>query len=170
MKNHKSIVLTVLLALGSLTVLFPLYMTILIAFKSNQETAKSLFALPTMIHWENFAKAIKITNFFQAFRNSAVITVSTDCNHLPSQLVKCDWDRLDETDVDKKVEGNAINNVEEDQTIRIVEFELGCHFNNWQHDDWKRNEQGADEIKIEEFEELAFVHVTRDRIRNHGIR
>jgi len=76
MNKHKSVTLTVLLAIGSLTILFPLYMTVLIAFKSNQETARSLFALPTMIHWENFAKAIKITNFFQAFRNSAVITVT----------------------------------------------------------------------------------------------
>ena len=75
MNKQKSLLLTILLGLGSLTILFPLFMTVLIAIKSNQETARSLFALPTTIHWENFAKAIKITNFFQAFRNSAVITV-----------------------------------------------------------------------------------------------
>jgi raffinose/stachyose/melibiose transport system permease protein len=75
MRKSTSWGLTLLIALGSLLILFPLYMTIAIALKNPEEMANSLFALPTGLHFENFANAIKATNFFQAFQNSAVITV-----------------------------------------------------------------------------------------------
>jgi raffinose/stachyose/melibiose transport system permease protein len=75
MRKSTSWGLTLLIALGSLLILFPLYMTIAIALKNPEEMANSLFALPTGLHFENFANAIKATNFFKAFQNSAVITV-----------------------------------------------------------------------------------------------
>lgn len=66
---------TIFIAISSLIIIVPLYMTIMIAVKNGPETAKSLWALPTVIHWENFTKAIEMTNFFNAFKNSFVITV-----------------------------------------------------------------------------------------------
>lgn len=68
---------TVLVALGSLLIFLPLYMTVSIALKNPEEMAASVFALPTGLHWENFSEAIKVTNFFQAFQNSAIITIFT---------------------------------------------------------------------------------------------
>lgn len=67
--------ITVLVALGSLFILFPLYMTVSIALKNPEEMARSIFALPTGLHFENFKHAIEATNFFGALRNSFVITV-----------------------------------------------------------------------------------------------
>ncbi|MEK8130314.1 carbohydrate ABC transporter permease [Paenibacillus filicis] len=68
---------TILIALGSLLILFPLYMTVSIALKNPEEMAASIFALPTGLHFENFAHAIEATDFFRAFRNSFVITASS---------------------------------------------------------------------------------------------
>ncbi|MEC0092692.1 ABC transporter permease [Paenibacillus macquariensis subsp. defensor] len=66
---------TILIALGSLLILFPLYMTISIALKNPEEMALSIFSLPTGLHFENFRNAIEATNFFNALKNSVVITV-----------------------------------------------------------------------------------------------
>jgi len=68
---------TIIIALGSLLILFPLYMTIAIALKNPEEMARSIFALPTGLHFENFANAIKATNFFRALGNSTLITVTS---------------------------------------------------------------------------------------------
>ncbi|WP_025028456.1 carbohydrate ABC transporter permease [Caldalkalibacillus mannanilyticus] len=69
-------VLTFLLILGALLILFPLYLTITIAFKTPQEMAHSLLALPQNWTLNNFISAIEMTHFFRAFQNSAIITVS----------------------------------------------------------------------------------------------
>ncbi|WLD91655.1 carbohydrate ABC transporter permease [Alkalihalobacillus sp. AL-G] len=67
---------TVLLMLGSLLILFPLYLTITIALKTPKELANSLWALPKEWKWQNFLDAIELTNFFSALTNSLIITVS----------------------------------------------------------------------------------------------
>ncbi|MBD1381456.1 carbohydrate ABC transporter permease [Metabacillus arenae] len=65
---------TILLMIGSLAILVPLYLTITIAFKTPQEMAGNLLALPQSWSLDNFAKAIEMTNFFNAFKNSAFVT------------------------------------------------------------------------------------------------
>lgn len=67
----------ILISLGTILILFPLYMAITIALKNPEELAQSLFSFPTTFHWENFTNAIKMTNFFQALRNSALVTTCT---------------------------------------------------------------------------------------------
>jgi raffinose/stachyose/melibiose transport system permease protein len=66
---------TVLLMVGSIFILFPLYLTLTIALKTPKETADSLLALPKEWRFQNFLDAIEITNFFHAFQNSFIITV-----------------------------------------------------------------------------------------------
>ncbi|BBI31162.1 carbohydrate ABC transporter permease [Cohnella abietis] len=66
---------TLLIALGSVLILIPLYMTISIALKNPEEMANSVFSLPIGLHFENFANAIEATNFFGALKNSTIITV-----------------------------------------------------------------------------------------------
>ncbi|MDT3428630.1 raffinose/stachyose/melibiose transport system permease protein [Paenibacillus forsythiae] len=79
---------TALIALGSILILFPLYMTVGIALKNPEEMAQSIFSLPTGLHFENFSNAIKATDFFHALQNSAVITiVSVGCILLTNSLV-----------------------------------------------------------------------------------
>lgn len=66
---------TVLLMLASLCVLLPFYLTITIALKTPQEMAGNLLALPQSWEFGNFSRAIEMTNFFNAFGNSAFVTI-----------------------------------------------------------------------------------------------
>ncbi|WP_409304226.1 carbohydrate ABC transporter permease [Peribacillus sp. SCS-155] len=76
MKRKKtSWLITSLLILGSLFILFPLYLTITIAFKTPQELAGNLLALPQSWSFDNFKQAIEMTNFFSALKNSAFVTI-----------------------------------------------------------------------------------------------
>lgn len=67
---------TALLLLGALSILFPLYLAVVTALKTPQEVAASVLALPSGLRWQNFSDAIRLTNFFTAFRTSALVTVS----------------------------------------------------------------------------------------------
>lgn len=53
----------------------PFYVALVYAVKSSEETMKTGLAFPTTIHWENFTKAIEVSNFWNASRNSLIITV-----------------------------------------------------------------------------------------------
>lgn len=76
MQNKKtSWLITFLLFLGSLVILIPIYLTITIAFKTPQEMAGNLFALPQHWGFDNFIQAIEMTNFFNALKNSVIVTV-----------------------------------------------------------------------------------------------
>src|SRR5699024_4863289 len=77
MKAKHNWPITILIALGSLLILVPLYITISIALKNPQELAESALSFPSNFHWENFTRAIETTNFFNALKNSAVITICT---------------------------------------------------------------------------------------------
>lgn len=55
--------------------LFPFCISILLAFKSKQETAKNVWALPETPHWENFSSAIEKANIWGSMKNSMILTV-----------------------------------------------------------------------------------------------
>lgn len=66
---------TILLILGAVFILFPIYMSLAIALKSPQELGKSVLSFPVHMHWSNFTQAIHVTHYFRTFGNSAFITV-----------------------------------------------------------------------------------------------
>ena len=67
--------LTALLAVCALTVLVPLYFTVVTALKTPDQLGGSGFELPTSVHLQNFADAWNLTNFPRALMNTALITV-----------------------------------------------------------------------------------------------
>ena len=76
MKKKNNMLVTLLMILGALiTVVFPIYLTILIALKSPQDMIPSALSIPGKLHFKNFGEAIKLTDFFSALKNSAVITI-----------------------------------------------------------------------------------------------
>lgn len=78
MKKQKTIsfiTTAVLIIIAAIVILFPLYLTIIIALKTPQEIAQSVLAFPVKFHFENFGTAIKMTDFFRVFGNTALITV-----------------------------------------------------------------------------------------------
>lgn len=68
---------TILLICGLITVIFPLYMTIVIAFKQPTEMTNSIagiLSLPKSFSLSNFAEAMRVTDFWRSLRNSLLIT------------------------------------------------------------------------------------------------
>ena len=68
---------TILLILGSLTIFFPLYMAIVIAFKSPSEMTNDIagiLSLPSAFRLDNFTEAMRVTDFWHSLGNSLLIT------------------------------------------------------------------------------------------------
>lgn len=78
--SRSNIVLTILLVLGCVTILFPLYMTIVIAFKSPSEMTNDIYgalSFPQIFSLDNFAEAMRVTDFWHSLGNSIIITAAT---------------------------------------------------------------------------------------------
>lgn len=72
--------ITILLILGCLTVFFPLYMTVVIAFKQPSEMTNDIMgalALPKSWSFSNFAEAMRVTDFLNSLGNSLLLTIVT---------------------------------------------------------------------------------------------
>ncbi|ALE06987.1 ABC transporter permease [Arthrobacter sp. ERGS1:01] len=75
-RSSVNVPLTLLVAVLSLTVLIPLYFTIVTALKSSDQLGGNGLALPTSIHFENFSNAWKLTNFPHALLISGIVTAA----------------------------------------------------------------------------------------------
>ncbi len=75
--KRSNIILTIVLVLGCITVLFPLYMAVIIAFKSPSEMTNDVagaLSFPSSWSLDNFKEAMKVTNFWHTLGNSVLIT------------------------------------------------------------------------------------------------
>lgn len=80
MAEKKNLPLTILLAAGCITILFPLYMAVVIAFKKPSEmtnTIEGALALPKQWSLFNFTEAMRVTDFWHSLGNSILITSVT---------------------------------------------------------------------------------------------
>lgn len=79
-KKKTNWVLTIVLILGTVTVFFPLYMAIIIAFKKPSEMTNDVagaLAFPEEWSLDNFRQAMEVTNFWHSLGNSLLITLTT---------------------------------------------------------------------------------------------
>ncbi len=77
-KSNKAVM--ILLILGLSTIVFPLYMTIVIAFKQPSEMTNSIsgiLSLPKTWSLDNFREAMRVTDFWHSLQNSLLISIST---------------------------------------------------------------------------------------------
>ena len=77
-KSNKTVM--VLLILGLSTIVFPLYMTVVIAFKQPSEMTNSIsgiLSLPKVWSLNNFKEAMEVTDFWNSLKNSLLISVLT---------------------------------------------------------------------------------------------
>lgn len=73
-------VLTLVLLLGTITVFFPLYMAVIIAFKQPSEMTNDIagaLAFPDIWSFDNFRQAMEVTDFWHSLGNSLLITLTT---------------------------------------------------------------------------------------------
>mgnify|MGYP000972283988 FL=1 len=78
--GRTNVFLTVLLFLGCITILFPLYMAVMIAFKSPTEMTNDIagaLGFPSNWSFSNFSEAMKVTDFWHTLGNSLLITGAT---------------------------------------------------------------------------------------------
>ena len=80
-KGHKTNkILTVLLIIGTVTVFFPVYMAVIIAFKKPSEMTNDVagaLSLPKSWSFANFTEAMQVTDFWHSLGNSLLITLVT---------------------------------------------------------------------------------------------
>lgn len=79
-KEKKNIGLTIILILGLVTILFPVYITVVIAFKQPSEMTNSIsgiLSLPAHWNFDNFKEAMRVTDFWHSLGNSLFITLAT---------------------------------------------------------------------------------------------
>ena len=70
----------IFLVLGLITIAFPLYLTVVIAFKQPSEMTNSIsgiLSLPSSWSLENFREAMRVTDFWNSLGNSLFITLVT---------------------------------------------------------------------------------------------
>ncbi len=80
MKARVNWPVTILLFIGLITVAFPLYMAIVIAFKQPSDMTNSIsgiLSLPASWSLSNFAQAMELTDFWHSLANSLMVTVVT---------------------------------------------------------------------------------------------
>ncbi len=75
MQKIKMAAIYIVLCFGALMILIPMYVTIITALKSPEETAKNFFALPAHLYLNNFLTVIHEANFFYYIKNSLFITL-----------------------------------------------------------------------------------------------
>lgn len=71
---------TILLIIGCVTIFFPLYMAVIIAFKQSSEMTNDIagaLSFPEKWSLYNFQEAMRVTDFWNSFGNSLLITVVT---------------------------------------------------------------------------------------------
>lgn len=77
-KKLSLVLIEVICLLASFTVLVPLYFVLITSFKSKNEAADMLLTFPTQFHIiDNYKTVIFKGNIFNAFLNSALITISS---------------------------------------------------------------------------------------------
>ena len=67
--------LYLILTLGALLILFPMYITITTTFKTPAESAVSFFTLPTALYLGNYATVLQDEKLYYAYGNTILITV-----------------------------------------------------------------------------------------------
>lgn len=74
MQRLNSYLIRVLLILGSLVAMLPIYMAVVNSFKTQGEMFQSFLALPTTLHWENYSDAFNKINLLGSSMNSAIVS------------------------------------------------------------------------------------------------
>lgn len=75
MQRLNNYLVRLLLILGSLVAMLPIYMAVVNSFKTQGEMFQSFIALPTTLHWENYTDAFNKINLLGSSLNSAIVSI-----------------------------------------------------------------------------------------------
>ena len=74
-KKVQNIICGLIILIGIVLIAFPMYLTIVTAFKTGKETAQNFFGLPQTFYLGNFKEVIQNNDFLVYVSNSVLITV-----------------------------------------------------------------------------------------------
>ena len=78
MNNKTATILgRVFLVIVAVIFIFPFIVSILLSFKSKQETAKNVLALPETLHIDNYTEAMEKANILHSMGNSIIVTAAS---------------------------------------------------------------------------------------------
>lgn len=72
-KQINSWIVNIILSIGAIVALFPIYMAVINSFKTDGEMFKSFIALPTSLRFSNYVEAFDRINMIQSSINSALV-------------------------------------------------------------------------------------------------
>lgn len=75
-KSIRKAVYWLLVTIVTLVFMAPFYISVVYSVKSPRETALTGLAFPTRLHFENYIRAIQVSNFFNAAKNSLFVTAA----------------------------------------------------------------------------------------------
>ena len=75
MKKKPNPLIYVFLILGVILIVFPMYLTVITAFKPTEELTKSIFALPSSLYLGNFVEVITKSGFVNSVINTVFVTI-----------------------------------------------------------------------------------------------
>ncbi|WP_342553117.1 carbohydrate ABC transporter permease [Paenibacillus sp. FSL R7-0652] len=75
MQRLNNYLIRLLLILGSLLAMLPIYMAVVNSFKTQGEMFQSFIALPNTLHWENYTDAFNKINLLGSSLNSAIVSI-----------------------------------------------------------------------------------------------
>lgn len=75
-KAFNKIIFYIVVLVTAVCFMLPFYISIVYSLKTKSEIAFTGLALPEQLHFENYVKAIEVSNFFNAAMNSLILTVA----------------------------------------------------------------------------------------------
>lgn len=79
MKKKPNFLIYIFLICGAIMIIFPMYLTIITAFKPTEELTKSIFAFPSSMYLGNFKEVITKSGFVHSVVNTVLVTVISCC-------------------------------------------------------------------------------------------
>ena len=73
--SKKNIPVYVILTLGALLILFPMYITLATTLKTSSESANSFFTLPKSLYLGNYQKVMEDSKLYYAYGNTLMVTL-----------------------------------------------------------------------------------------------
>ena len=73
--SKKNIPVYVILTLGALLILFPMYITLATTLKTSSESANSFFTLPKSLYLGNYQKVMEDSKLYYAYGNTLLVTL-----------------------------------------------------------------------------------------------
>ena len=73
--SKKNIPVYVILTLGALLILFPMYITLATTLKTSSESANSFFTLPKSLYLGNYQKVLEDSKLYYAYGNTLMVTL-----------------------------------------------------------------------------------------------